>query len=94
LAWFSLKYPLLTLRVITLIHWHALLLWLKRVPLFPKAARAADQRDLRRPHASLAAPPAAASATAAAAPSGAAGHPSPLAGAAFAHRRPHVSDAA
>lgn len=54
LARFTLKYPLLTLRVITLIHWHALRLWLKRVPWFAKAARAADQRDLYRPHASLA----------------------------------------
>lgn len=53
LAWFTLKYPLLSLRIITLIHWHALLLWLKRVPWFPKAARAADQRALYRPHASL-----------------------------------------
>jgi DUF1365 family protein len=54
LAWFTLKYPALTLRVITLIHWHALRLWLKRVPWFAKAARAADQRGLYRPHHSLA----------------------------------------
>lgn len=54
LARFTLKYPLLTLRIITLIHWHALRLWWKRVPWFAKAARAADQRDLYRPHASLA----------------------------------------
>lgn len=53
LAWFTLKYPLLTLQVITLIHWHALRLWLKRVPWFAKAARPGDQRDLYRPHASL-----------------------------------------
>ncbi len=53
LAWFLFKYPLLTLRVITLIHWHALLLHLKKIPWFAKAARAADQRDLYRPHASL-----------------------------------------
>lgn len=53
LAWFSLKYPLLTLRVIALIHWHALRLYLKKIPWFPKAARPADQRDLYRPHASL-----------------------------------------
>jgi DUF1365 family protein len=53
LAWFALKYPLLTLRIIALIHWHALLLWGKRVPWFAKAARAADQRDLYRPHRSL-----------------------------------------
>ena len=53
LAWFTLKYPLLTLRIIFLIHWHALLLWLKRVPWFAKAARADDQRGLYRPHDSL-----------------------------------------
>lgn len=53
LAWFSIKYPLITLRIITGIHWHALQLWIKRVPWFRKAARAADQRDLYRAHASL-----------------------------------------
>ncbi|MCX5684851.1 MAG: DUF1365 domain-containing protein [Planctomycetota bacterium] len=53
LAWFTLKYPLLTLRVITLIHWHAFRLWWKRLPWFAKAARPADQRDLYRPHGSL-----------------------------------------
>lgn len=62
LAWFSLKYPLLTLRVIFLIHWHALRLYLKKLPWFPKAARPADQRDLYRPHASLSPRPAAPSA--------------------------------
>jgi DUF1365 family protein len=56
LAWYTVKYPLLTLRVITLIHWHALRLWLKRLPWFAKAARASDQRDLYRPHTSLASP--------------------------------------
>lgn len=54
LAWFTLKYPALTLRIIALIHWHAALLWLKRIPWFAKSARAADQRALYRPHASLA----------------------------------------
>ena len=54
LAWFTLKYPLITFKVIGLIHWHALRLWWKNVPWFAKAARAADQRDLYRPHASLA----------------------------------------
>lgn len=53
LGWYALKYPLLTLRIIALIHWHALRLWLKRVPWFAKAARPADQRDLYRPHSSL-----------------------------------------
>lgn len=48
-----LRHPLVTLRVITLIHWQALRLWLKRVPHFPKAGRPDLQRGLRRPHASL-----------------------------------------
>jgi DUF1365 family protein len=54
LAWYSLKYPLITVKVIVLIHLHALRLRLKRVPWFAKAARAADQRDLYRPHESIA----------------------------------------
>lgn len=47
------RHPLVTLRVITLIHWQALRLWLKGVPHFPKAERPDLQRSLRRPHASL-----------------------------------------
>jgi DUF1365 family protein len=53
LAWFTLKYPFITLKVITLIHWHALRLYLKKVPWFAKAARPEAQRDLYRPHGSL-----------------------------------------
>lgn len=56
LAWFTLKYPLLTLRIIGLIHWHAFRLWLKGVPWFAKSARPADQRQLYRPHRSLGEP--------------------------------------
>ncbi len=54
LAWFLVKYPFVTLAVMARIHWHALRLWLKRVPWFAKAAGAADQRDLYRPHPSIA----------------------------------------
>lgn len=53
LAWFAVKYPFVTLRIIGLIHWNALKLWLKKLPWFAKAARAADQRDLHRPHRSI-----------------------------------------
>jgi len=53
LAWFSLKYPLVTLKVIFLIHWHALLLFWKRVPFYRKAANPSRQRDVLNPHPTL-----------------------------------------
>lgn len=53
LLWFFIKYPLLTVKVIAAIHWQALLLYLKNIPWFRKAARPADQRDLFNPHSSL-----------------------------------------
>jgi hypothetical protein len=56
LGWFLIKYPLLTVQVMALIHWHALMLYLKKVPWFRKAARPGDQRDLYRPHVSLTTP--------------------------------------
>lgn len=53
LAAFSIKYPLITLKVIFLIHWHALLLWWKKVPFHRKEAGVELQKDVLRPHASL-----------------------------------------
>jgi uncharacterized protein len=53
LLWLTLKFPLVTLKVIFLIHWHALLLWLKRVPFYRKAANAPLQREVLRPHSTL-----------------------------------------
>ena len=50
----TLRHPLVTLKIIGLIHWHALLLFAKRVPWFRKNAQASDQRDLYRPHPSIA----------------------------------------
>jgi hypothetical protein len=54
LAWFALKYPLLSVRIIARIHAHAAVLWLKRVPGYAKAARPGHQRNLYRPHSSIA----------------------------------------
>jgi len=48
LLWYSIKYPLLTLKVITLIHWHALILKLKGIHHHPKAENAHHQKDIIR----------------------------------------------
>lgn len=46
------RYPLVTARVIALIHWQAFKLWAKRVPFFAKAERPSLQRGaLHRPKA-------------------------------------------
>jgi len=53
---FTVKYPLLTLQVIFLIHYHALRLWLKGVPFYRKGGNPAQQRQVLRPHSTIAAP--------------------------------------
>lgn len=53
LVWYALKYPLLSLKIIGLIHWHAMLLWIRRVPFLRKAERLEAQLDVMRPHSSL-----------------------------------------
>jgi DUF1365 family protein len=53
LAWLTLKFPLVTVKVIFLIHLQALLLWLKRLPYHSKAANAHMQRDVLNPHHSI-----------------------------------------
>lgn len=54
LARLTLKYPLVTVRVIFLIHLHALRLWLRRIPFFRKGDAVEFQRGVLRPHASIA----------------------------------------
>ncbi len=54
LAWLTLKYPMVTVKVISLIHAHAVALWLKRVPWHRKADNAGLQIDVLKPHVSLA----------------------------------------
>ena len=51
---FSFKYPLLTLKVILGIHWHALRLWLKGLTARRKEADPELQQGVHRPHKSLA----------------------------------------
>ena len=46
LAWFGIKYPLLTLQVIVAIHWQAVRLWLKGVPFHRKNERMHLQKGL------------------------------------------------
>ncbi len=50
---FTMKYPLITLKVIGLIHWEAFRLWLKRVPHHRKEADRHLQQGVFRPHRSL-----------------------------------------
>ena len=54
LLWFTLKYPLITLKVIFLIHWQAMKLWFARLPHHAKAASPGEQRGVFNPHRSIA----------------------------------------
>lgn len=49
----SLKYPLLSLKIIGGIHWHALLLWIRGFPFRKKTHDAEAQSDVLRKHQSL-----------------------------------------
>lgn len=52
-GWQTFKCPLVTLKVIGLIHWNALRLWLKRIPWHAKASLPELQTNVLNPHASL-----------------------------------------
>jgi DUF1365 family protein len=53
LAACTLKYPLITLKIIGAIHWQAFLLWIKRLPFHKKEAHRELQRGVFNPHKSL-----------------------------------------
>lgn len=53
LFYYALKFPFMSLGIIGRIHWHALLLWIKRMPYFKKSERLEVQNDVMRPHSSL-----------------------------------------
>ena len=46
LLWYSIRFPLIPLRIMFLIHWNALILWLKKIAYHPKAANPELQRDV------------------------------------------------
>jgi DUF1365 family protein len=46
LLWLTCKFPFITLKVITLIHWHALLLWLKKMPYEEKTNNPHLQKEI------------------------------------------------
>lgn len=48
LFWYSIKYPLLTLKIITLIHWNAMILYFKGIKHHPKADNPKQQKNLCR----------------------------------------------
>jgi len=49
LFWYTVKYPLVTLKVIFLIHWHAAILhYFKRVPHHAKEANPQMQKEVQR----------------------------------------------
>ena len=50
LAALTLKYPLLTFKIIFLIHWEALRLWLKKIPFFLKESNPSQQQGAFRVH--------------------------------------------
>jgi DUF1365 family protein len=48
LLWYSIRFPFITLKVITLIHWNALLLWVKRLPYHRKGENRHLQKNVYR----------------------------------------------
>lgn len=47
---YFISFPLITLKVISLIHWQALKLWLKKIPFHPKKANIELQKEVYRPY--------------------------------------------
>lgn len=46
LLWFLFRFPFITIKVISLIHWHAFRLWLKQLPYLKKAEQKELQKDV------------------------------------------------
>lgn len=48
LLWMTVKFPFITLKVISLIHWHAFLLWMKKLPHEEKTSNMHLQKGVHR----------------------------------------------
>ena len=48
LLWYSIRFPFITLKIITLIHWNAIKLWMKKIPYHKKSANQELQKDVYR----------------------------------------------
>ncbi len=46
LAWWSLRFPLVTVKIILMIHWQALKLWLRRLPYYRKHENTHLQKEI------------------------------------------------
>ena len=49
LLWYTVRFPLITLQIIAKIHWHALLLMLKKIPFHKKMANMDLQKNVLKP---------------------------------------------
>ena len=48
LTWYSVRFPFITLKIITLIHWNALKLWFKNIPYYKKSENQHLQQNVYR----------------------------------------------
>ncbi|TND07667.1 MAG: hypothetical protein FD123_2986 [Bacteroidetes bacterium] len=46
----ALRFPLITIKIIALIHWNAMLLWFKKIPFYRKGDHKDLQRDVLKPY--------------------------------------------
>lgn len=50
LFWYAIRFPFITLQIISLIHWNAFRLWLKKIPYHKKNSHINLQREVYRPY--------------------------------------------
>ena len=50
LFWYSLRFPFITLQIISLIHWNAFRLWLKKIKYYKKYEYSDLQREIYKPN--------------------------------------------